>query len=78
MPSDDTAHILCWRDKAKHEVHYIPTDPPAHKWRGPFSSDEIMRRKAMAELHTPDVVETWTTILPHHMRADAHAHGDAS
>ena len=59
--SDDHAFALSYRNGA--EYFYIPTVPPANKWRGPFASEILMRRALCDELGH-DVTERRTIIPP--------------
>jgi hypothetical protein len=58
-PTCDQPHALHYARKGEH--WYIPTNPPARNWRGPYPSREATTRAAETELGA-DVCVTTTTV----------------
>jgi hypothetical protein len=63
--SNDT-FALSYRDRDS-AFFFIPTVPPARKWRGPFQNEFLMQRAMESELGA-DVTDIRTTMRPEFLK----------
>jgi hypothetical protein len=61
--SEPNTSALVHHDKRNMAYWYIPTDPPARSWRGPYPSLEYMRAAMRKELGG-EPFENYTRIAP--------------
>ena len=60
---EDTTFALAYKCPHTHSWYYIPTDPEARKWRGPFRVERELDDAINAELGEACTV-TVTTVSP--------------
>jgi hypothetical protein len=63
MVDEPNTSALVWFDKHAHEYHYIPTDPPARTWRGPYSTEAHMRAAMVRDIGEQPH-ENYTRVAP--------------
>ncbi|MGZ6195519.1 MAG: hypothetical protein ACXWML_09840 [Candidatus Binataceae bacterium] len=65
-----TASALTHRT-AGGDWYYLPTDPEARNWRGPFHNDTLMRKDMERHFgsNTHTIYESYTSRAPSHLRA---------
>jgi hypothetical protein len=59
--------VLSYRDYDDGSYYFLPTDPPAKKWRGPFQNEFLMQRAIKSELGD-GTIETRTTVRPEFLK----------